>query len=143
MNISMIVWGPVVLVVAVTTLLIWSEVITFGEQAPGLEHQAGVPEGGTFLTVTESTEPAETTESESFSDVAGLELEEESIEYRDGMEKTTKTKQPGLTKYANIHINTSKLKDLIFWNWVIDGTAVDTGVEMKQIDPPVLVIPAQ
>ena len=136
MNTTLLVGGPLVLVL-ITTFLIWSGVITFGEVPDPMQENAQT----------------------SFSESAGLDLsvEDQSIEYRNGLEKETRTRQPGLTKYANIHINTSKLKDLIFWNWTVEGTdktiqveseaktqaQMQGGVEMKQIEPPVLVIPAR
>lgn len=96
----------------------------------------------------------------SFGDAAGLDMEltEESIEYRDGSEPTHVRKMDGLKKFGNITLKWPIHYDdidLAFWRWTIEGsdttvkthlqtetTVVPAGVEMKQIDPPVLVIPA-
>ncbi len=205
MKLGWIVWGPIVLVLT-CAVLIWSGVITFGD-APGLEHQAGVPQGGTFILVsggetadtikyedkylpldqlmvnpeencgeehyhavngsvvaTDGTVVADPgpdcgygqvsktpryklqisrSESTDFSEVGGLEIEDQPIEYRDGAEQTTVRKMNGLNKYANIHFNwRTETGDLVFWNWILSGIKGDEEPEMKQIDPPTLVIPA-
>lgn len=83
-------------------------------------------------------------------DVVGLELELDSIEYRDGAStEYNKTKQPGLTKYANITLKwPGKLGDTIFWKFIVGDNDVmehEAGVEeggtFKMVDPPTLVIP--
>ena len=92
-----------------------SDLLTYGDQNPGMVHVAGVPLGGMFAVQKDTyvcdedgnncTLVDSTTE---FSEVSGLELEEQPIEYREGSEKTyNKTKQPGLSKYTNIYFKRS------------------------------------
>lgn len=105
-------------------------------------------------------------ENTEFSDIDGLEIEHQAIDYRDGSEEITKTKQPGLAKYTNITIRRptgfdwknlkfifereaaldrvrkeydEKFKEM---NKTENETEPETEGEMYQIDPPVLVIPA-
>jgi hypothetical protein len=116
----------------------YSDLITIGQQPPGILHFGGVEAGGTFAikqedtyvcdengnnctlvdSTTEVTEVEDTgaevgvsrsanyrleEQSTGFSEVVGLEIESEPIEYRDGLNSDyNKTKQPGLTKYTNI-----------------------------------------
>ena len=116
------VWGPLILF---TWFGLHSDLLTFGEQHPGIVHLGGVESGGTFALVHEETYQCDESgtncvlvkEEDSFSEVSGLEMEEQPIEYRDGLSSTyNKTKQPGLTKYTNITMkrpssfNWSKLK---------------------------------
>lgn len=154
MKTILIVGGPLILVVAAVVILVHSGVLFFGT-VDGVEHQAGVEVGGSF---------ALEDRNESFSEASGLsmELEEQPIEYRDGVESTHVRKLDGLKKFGFITlkwpIHMDDL-DIPFFNWIIKGvdervqrdieTEVETeikiegGVEMKQIDPPVLVIPAR
>ena len=146
MNTALMVGGPLALAL-IGTFLVGSGIVYFGELPDGIEHQAGVEQGGTFVSVEQSAD---------FSETAGLEIEEQSIEYRDGMETNTKIKQPGLTKYANIHIRRPVGIDTESWRFIFANQVArencetcnveeneEEGVEMHQIDPPVLVIPAR
>ena len=105
--------GPLI---AIFGLSLYSNLLTYGDQSPGMIHLAGVAPGGTFAIVQEDkylcdeggnncTLVDSTTE---FTEVSGLEIEEQPIEYRDGVSKEyNKTKQPGISKYANIHFKRS------------------------------------
>lgn len=106
--------GPLVLF---TCFSLWSDLITFGEQHPGVVHLGGAAPGGTFFGVHEEVYQCDENgnncvlveEKTEFSKVADLEIEEQPIEYRDGMSaEYNKTKQPGLTKYANITMKRPK-----------------------------------
>lgn len=106
--------GPLILF---TCFSLWSDLLTFGDQQPGLVHVAGVGPGGSFSLLHKEIYQCDeggnncvlVEESTEFSEVDGLELEPEAIEYRDGMSKQyNKTKQPGLTKYANITMKRPK-----------------------------------
>ena len=92
-----------------------------------------------------------------FGEVAGLELEQESIEYREGDEITTVRKQNGLSKYANITLRWPTGLDES-WKFIFENKAkrdncpncnvnteveAEAGAEMFQIDPPVMVIPTR
>jgi len=62
-----------------------------------------------------------------FSEVSGLESETIVIEYREGGERTSVRKLPGLTRYPNIVLRRGITRDADLWNWrktVVDG-AVD------------------
>ena len=54
-----------------------------------------------------------------FTEVSGLDVEREVIEYRDGSSKEySKLKQPGLTKYSNITLKRGSFAaDNDFYNW--------------------------
>ena len=117
MNTALLIGGPLVLVLA-ATFLVSSGIVTFGE-------------------------------------VPGLELEEESIEYREGNEVTTVSKQPGLKKYANITLRWPVGMDEN-WKFISENkaardncpdcnvnTEAEVSGEMRQIEPPVLVIPVR
>jgi phage tail-like protein len=59
-----------------------------------------------------------------FSEVSGLSIETDVIEYRTGSEETTVRKLPGLTKYANIVCKRGVTSDTKLWEWrkkVLDG----------------------
>lgn len=100
--------GPLILF---TCFSLWSDLLTFGEQHPGAVHVGGaVPEGALFGVHKEVYQCGESgknctlvDESIEFSEVDSLELEDQAIEYRDGLgTEYNKTKQPGIPKYANI-----------------------------------------
>ena len=60
----------------------------------------------------------------SFSEVSGLEVSIQSIEYRTGSEDITVRKLPGLKKFSNIVLKRGVIGDLSFWTWiksVLDG----------------------
>jgi hypothetical protein len=61
-----------------------------------------VADGGTPAGVSQSANYRLEEQSTGFANVVGLEFETEPIEYREGDEPVTKTKQPGLTKFGNI-----------------------------------------
>ena len=59
-----------------------------------------------------------------FSEVSGLSGENAIVEYREGNQHTTMTKQPGLTKYNQLVLKRGFTKDDKLWKWrkkVIDG----------------------
>jgi phage tail-like protein len=59
-----------------------------------------------------------------FSEVSGLSGENAIVEYREGNQQTTMTKQPGLTKYNQIVLKRGFTTSKELWNWrkkVIDG----------------------
>lgn len=92
-----------------------------------------------------------------FSDVSGLEIEEQPIEYREGVgSEYNKTKQPGIAKYANIvmrrpsgfdwktlRFEFQRQAEVETINKEYDQKIKDSQEEgeMIQIDPPKLVIP--
>lgn len=55
----------------------------------------------------------------SFSEVSGLEVEMEVIEYRNGSEDITVRKLPGLKKFTNVTLKRGIIGDLTFWNWIL------------------------
>jgi len=57
----------------------------------------------------------------SFSEVSGLEVAMDPIEYRNGSEDITMRKVPGLKKFTNITLKRGVTGDLAFWNWVVEG----------------------
>ena len=57
----------------------------------------------------------------SFSEVSGLEVAIDPIEYRNGSEDITVRKIPGLKKFTNITLKRGVIGDLAFWNWVVEG----------------------
>jgi phage tail-like protein len=57
----------------------------------------------------------------SFSEVSGLEVELDVIEYRNGSEEITVRKLPGLKKFTNITLTRGIIGDLTFWNWILAG----------------------
>lgn len=57
----------------------------------------------------------------SFAEVSGLEAAMDPIEYRNGSEKITVRKLPGLVKYSNITLKRGITGDLEFWNWIVQG----------------------
>ena len=107
MRTTLLLGGPLILFL----FALHSNVLTYGEMHPGMVHLSGVNPGGTFVVVEEETYVCEgdsctlidtTVEVE---EVEGLSFEEETIEYRDGIQKEyNKSKQPGLKKYTDIHI---------------------------------------
>lgn len=141
--------GPLVLFLGFS---LWSDAITFGEQAPGMVHFGGqaivqqdtymCDEGGGNCVLVDSTievKEAKDTHIQSgvsqsanyrleeqhtgFSDVSGLEIEQEAIEYRDGSEPTYVRKQPGLQKYANITMRRPTGFDWTSWKFIFEREA--------------------
>lgn len=56
-----------------------------------------------------------------FSEVLGLEVEIDIIEYRNGSETNTVRKLPGLKKFTNITLKRGITGDVEFWNWMLSG----------------------
>ena len=64
-----------------------------------------------------------------FSEVSGLTTETTVIEYREGNERATTRKIPGLTKYSNIVLKRGITRDRSLWDWrktVIAGATLRT-----------------
>jgi phage tail-like protein len=57
----------------------------------------------------------------SFSEVSGLEVTIDPIEYRNGAEDITMRKIPGLKKFTPITLKRGLIGDLAFWNWVVEA----------------------
>jgi len=57
----------------------------------------------------------------SFSEVSGLEVAIDPIDYRNGSEDIRVRKLPGLKKFTNITLKRGLIGDLGFWNWILDG----------------------
>lgn len=56
-----------------------------------------------------------------FSEVSGLDVEIDIIEYRNGNETNTVRKLPGLKKFTNITLKRGVTGDMKFWNWALSG----------------------
>lgn len=59
-----------------------------------------------------------------FTEVGGLTLEQDAIEYREGADSATVRKLPGLRKYANITLKRGFTQSRELWDWrktTIDG----------------------
>jgi len=59
-----------------------------------------------------------------FTEVGGLTLESDVIEYREGSDTATVRKLPGLRKYSNITLKRGYTQNVELWDWrktVIDG----------------------
>lgn len=73
-----------------------------------------------------------------FSECTGLTNETDSIEYRDGMQKTTHvTKLPGLAKYGNITFKRGFTTDKKLWEWrkkVVEGKTVRANGTITLLD---------
>jgi len=54
----------------------------------------------------------------SFSEISGLEIEQEAIDYRNGSEDIRARKLPGLKKFTNITMKRGITGHLDFWNWI-------------------------
>ncbi len=57
----------------------------------------------------------------SFSEVSGLEVSIDPIEYRNGSEDITPRKLPGLKKFSNIILKRGITGDIVFWNWILEA----------------------
>lgn len=141
--------GPIILTIGFG---FYSGLLSFAEQADGIEHTAGVESGGSFVLKQEETYQCDengnnctliNTNTE-FSEIDGLEIEETPIEYRDGAgNEYNKTKQPGIPKYTNIVMKRPEGFDWSTLKFTFDNQLEnEEEVEMVEIDPPVLVIPA-
>ncbi len=73
----------------------------------------------------------------SFSEVSGLGVEIEPIEYRNGSEDITVRKIPGLKKFPNVVLKRGIIGDLGLWEWVkaaMDGTRDQRTVVIQLLD---------
>jgi len=52
-----------------------------------------------------------------FSEVGGLTMEQDIIEYREGVDTATVRKLPGLRKFGNISLKRGYTQSLELWNW--------------------------
>lgn len=164
--------GPLILTIGFG---FYSGLLDFAHNLDGLEHTAGVEQGGTFALERQETYKCDENgdncvlvdEKTTLSEIDGLEFEEQAIEYRNGSEDITVRKQPGIKKYTNIvmhrpdgfdwgsmkFIFDQQVSDEKVWpnyrrtnkdvKFTESDTHIEGGVEMIEIDPPVLVIPAQ
>jgi phage tail-like protein len=57
----------------------------------------------------------------SFSEVSGLEVDHQPIEYRVGSGDITVSKHPGLKKFSNIVLKRGIIGDLALWNWIVEA----------------------
>jgi phage tail-like protein len=57
----------------------------------------------------------------SFSEVTGLEVVIDPIDYRTGSEENRMRKIQGLKKFTNITLKRGVTADLEFWTWVVEG----------------------
>jgi phage tail-like protein len=73
-----------------------------------------------------------------FSEVYGLAVEVEAVDYREGNETSSAVRKlPGLVKYSNITLKRGYTPDLSLWKWmksVIDGQAVRAGVAITLLN---------
>jgi phage tail-like protein len=72
-----------------------------------------------------------------FSEVSGLTTETTVIEYREGNERATTRKIPGLTKYSNIVLKRGITRDRSLWDWrktVIAGATLRTSGSIILLD---------
>jgi phage tail-like protein len=69
-----------------------------------------------------------------FTEVSGLDMETEVIEYREGNEKTyTKMKMPGLRKFTNITLKRGLFAgDLDFYKWWRDTAFFNSGQKFRR-----------
>jgi phage tail-like protein len=64
-----------------------------------------------------------------FRECSGLDVSADPIEYREGSDRTTARKLPGLAKYANISLKRGITDDAQLWQWC--KKAIDGQVERK------------
>jgi len=57
----------------------------------------------------------------SFTEVSGLEVTMDPIEYRNGSEDITPRKIAGLKKFTNITLKKGISGDIEFWEWIVEG----------------------
>src|SRR4051812_37862831 len=57
----------------------------------------------------------------SFSEVSGLEVAIDAIDYRTGSEENRMRKIQGIKKFTNITLKRGLTGDMEFWNWVIQS----------------------
>lgn len=173
MKTAFLVGGPLIVSIGFG---VYSGVVSFGD-VDGLEHQSGVEAGGTFALEHQETYQCDEEgsncvlidSSTELSEIDGLEIEQEPIEYREGDELTTVRKLNGLNKYANITLRRPTGFDWKSWRFMFEReaaieavnqeydeklqemeaeaeteTRADAGIEgeIYQIEPPRLIIPA-
>jgi phage tail-like protein len=73
------------------------------------------------------------TVSGSFSEVSGLTVDVQPIEYRDGTDDTTVRKVRGLRKLSNITLKRGISGHVGFWRWVLDGVNGDANRQQGYI----------
>jgi phage tail-like protein len=67
-----------------------------------------------------------------FSEVSGLGVTIETIEYRNGNERETAVRKlPGLKKFTDITLKRGVIGDLAFWEWI--KTAMNGNVERRSV----------
>ncbi len=64
-----------------------------------------------------------------FRECSGLDVSADPIEYREGSDRTTTRKLPGLAKYGNISLKRGTTDDAQLWQWC--KKAIDGQVERK------------
>jgi phage tail-like protein len=64
-----------------------------------------------------------------FTEVGGLNVEQDIIEYREGSDTASVRKLPGLRKYANITLKRGYTQNRDLWNW--RKTTIDGATERK------------
>ena len=57
----------------------------------------------------------------SFTEVSGLDISMDPIEYRNGSEDITVRKIPGLKKFSNLTFKRGVTGDTEFWNWILEA----------------------
>jgi phage tail-like protein len=74
----------------------------------------------------------------SFSEVSGIDVSTDVIDYREGNEKVDSVRKlPGLNKYTNITLKRGLIKDLSLWNWmqiVLNGNLQRANVSITLLD---------
>ena len=88
----------------------YSGLLDFAHRVPGIEHMAGVEQGGTFAIEHQETYQCDESgnncvlvdEKTEVSEIDSLELEEIPIEYRNGSENIIVRKMNGIPKYTDI-----------------------------------------
>lgn len=66
-----------------------------------------------------------------FTEVSGLGVTVDVVEYRNGNEEIALRKLPGLRKYSNITLKRGVIGDLAFWEWV--KSALDGKVDRRSV----------
>lgn len=117
----------------------WSGLLEFVENIDGLEHAAGVEQGGAFAIEHQETYRCDENgancvlvdEKTEFSEIEGLALEEQSIEYRDGSEEIMTIKMPGIPKYSHITMKRPTGFDWKTWRFMFERQAAIEKVEKE------------
>lgn len=72
-----------------------------------------------------------------FTEVCGLAVEIEVVEYREGGDPSVIRKIPGLKKYSNITLKRGSTNDLSLWKWVksiVDGQVIRAAVAITLLN---------